>query len=368
MDVKKSNPIKIGDKVYWVGALFEKRLEINIYLRIYEGNDKKVFMLIDPGPPSAFDILRENLNELNINPTKIQFIYLNHQDPDVSTNSMYFLKYNPKIKVICTEDTWRLVSFLGFSSKNFQDIDRFKSKRAQLSTGHTIRFIPTPFCHFRGASMLYDEESRILFSGDLLGGITQTSDLFANEENWHGIRAFHQLYMPSQNALRNALDQIRKLKPKPLLIAPQHGALIQGDLIDTFIDKLYDLPVGWEVLETLVNNRDFYIEALNDIIYDIRRRAGADLITMAFKKIETDGSFPTLFELKDGQIIDIKLDPTKSLKLLLDVMMEDQTQEIREIIRNAVLRAAVDWNLPLFENLIHTNNGEKSELFETNVN
>ncbi len=350
--VKQKKPVKIAKGVYWVGVLFDKRLEINIFLRQFEGQSKKVNMLIDPGPPSAFDELRENLAKLDVHPSQIQFIYLNHQDPDVSTNTMYFVKYNPKLRVICTEDTWRLVSFLGLKNENFQNIDKFKSHRARLSTGHTIRFINTPFCHFRGASMLYDEESRILFTGDVLGGITQTSGLFATEENWHGIRTFHQLYMPSQDALRSALDAIRNLDPKPLIIAPQHGALIKGDLIDTLIDRLYDLPVGWEVLSALMNKKEFYIEAINDILDNIRIRVGSEIIEMAFKKFESDGSFPNLFELQDQKIIDVKIDPSRSLKTLIDILQEDQPREVRETIRNAVLKAAVDWNLPLFENLM----------------
>ena len=41
-----------------------------------------------------------------------------------------------------------------------------------VPTGHRLIPVPTPYCHFRGAVMLYDPETRVLFSGDLLGGIT----------------------------------------------------------------------------------------------------------------------------------------------------------------------------------------------------
>lgn len=353
--LKENNAIKIADGIYWLGVLLDKRLEINTYLRVFEGNNKTVNMIIDPGPPSVFDTLRDNLVALKKDPKKIQFIFLNHQDPDVSTNTMYFHKYNPNIKVICTEDTWRLVNFLGLDVSNFQDIDKFKTHRGRLSTGHKIRFIPTPFCHFRGSVMLYDEESRILFTGDLLGGITHSTGLFATSVNWHGIRTFHQLYMPSQEALKSALDSIRNLDPKPELLAPQHGALLKGDLIDELIDKLYELPVGWNLIESLNKNRDFYIEAVNDILNNIKNRAGSDLVEMAFNKIQSDDSFPDIFELKGSEVIDIKLDPSKSMRMLLEALQNEQPKETLEIIRNAVLKAAVDWNLPLFESLIEEN-------------
>ncbi len=353
--LKEINAVQLADGVYWLGILQDKRLEINTYLRIFKGKDKTVNMVIDPGPPVVFDKLRDNLSALRKDPKNVHFIFLNHQDPDVSTNSMYFKKYNPNVKVICSEDTWRLVNFLGLNVTNFIDIDKFKSLRGRLSTGHTIRFIPTPFCHFRGAVMLFDEESRILFTGDLFGGITHSDGLYATSVNWHGIRTFHQLYMPDQEALQNALDQIKNLDPKPEIIAPQHGALIKGDLIDELIEKLYDLPVGWSLLKSLVKNKDFYIEAVNEIIDDIRKRAGDDMIEMALRKIESDGSFPNIFEFKNDKVIDIKLDPGKSMKMLIDALQEDQPKETMEIIRNAVLKAAVEWNLPLFESLINEN-------------
>ena len=350
--VKGNKPIQIAEGVYWLGVLLDKRLEVNVFARIFKNENKIINMIIDPGPPAVFQTVQENLLELTKNNPKIDFTFLNHQDPDVSTNVMYLSKYNPSMKVICSEDTWRLVNFLGLNEKNFMAIDKFKSLRGKLSTGHYIRFIPTPFCHFRGATMLYDETSQVLFTGDLFGGITHVPGLYATSVNWHGMRTFHQLYMPSQKAIRSAIDKIRSLNPKPKILAPQHGALITGNLIDEFMDKLYDLPVGWNLLETLVKHKDFYIEAVNDILQTISNRIGDDLITMTIQKIESDGSFPNVFEMKNNRVFDIKLDPSKSFKIFLDVLQDGQPRENLEIIRNAVLKAAVDWNVPLFESLI----------------
>ncbi len=351
--IKGKDPIEIADGVYWLGSFLDKRLEINSYLRIFKNGDKTINMIIDPGPPTIFENLRDNLLSLDINLSKIHFVFLNHQDPDVSANTMYIRKANPRVKVICSEDTWRLVNFLGLEPSNFQNIDKFKSHKAKLSTGHRIRFIPTPFCHFRGANMIYDETSRILFTGDLFGGITYSNGLFATSVNWHGMRAFHQLYMPSPEALKFALNSIRSLRPRPVMLAPQHGAIIKGELIDEFIDKLYELPVGWNLLETINKNKDFYLEAVNDILDFIKARSGEEIIEAAFREIQSDDSIPDIFERNEkGKIIDIRLDPSKSMHMLINALRKDQPQETIEIIRNAILKAAVDWNLPLFESLL----------------
>ncbi len=363
--VKSNNVLEIKKGVYWLGIYRNEQLELNIYLRVFEKDDKKVFMIVDPGPPVIFDDLRNALEKQVGNLRKIQFVFLNHQDPDVCFNTLYLAKYNPKLKVICTEDTWRLVNFLGLTSDQFQSIDKFKSLRGRVSTGHTFQFVPTPFCHFRGATMLYDESSRILFTGDLFGGLTYSAGLYATSVNWHGIRLFHQMYMPSQKAIQAAIDAIRNLTPKPEILAPQHGALIKGDLIDEFMNKLYELPVGPDLLITKSEIKEFYMEAINEIAEMVGRRVGDEIVKQAFEKVNADPTFPNLFELDAaGKVWNIKIDPAKSFQMWVAHMQENQPGSVQEAIKSAILKASVDWNLPLYEAFKEEMNDTEEDLIE----
>ncbi|GAK58834.1 beta-lactamase domain protein [Candidatus Vecturithrix granuli] len=346
---KFQNIIELAEGVYWLGMRTNSRLEINVYLRSFKGNQKATNMIIDPGPPVFFDALDERVKKAIGDPRKIQIAYINHQDPDVGTNAMYFQKRNPKMTVICTEDTWRLTHFFGLKLSNFQPVDRFKNERGRLSTGHVIRFVPTPFCHFRGACMIYDETSRILFSGDFLGGLSFEQQLFATADAWDGIRIFHQIYMPSQDAIRMAVDKIRRLKPAPLMIAPQHGGIIQGSLIEEFLDNLYDLPVGLDLLRPTIIDKEIYLQAINEILAGIAQKAGHELVDATLKKFESlDSSFPSLFKIQQGKIVDIKEDNIMaSLKTLLEQLIKDQPVQIRELVKDVVLRS--NWNLPIFD-------------------
>ncbi len=47
-----------------------------------------------------------------------------------------------------------------------------------------------------------------------------------------------------------AVDKNSTSETAPLMIAPQHGGIIQGRLMEEFLDKLYDLPVGTEFAAT----------------------------------------------------------------------------------------------------------------------
>jgi len=357
-------PVELSDGVYWLGMRSDSRLEVNVYLRTFKGNGKQTNMIIDPGPPTFFDEIDARVKSVIGDPRRVNIAYINHQDPDVGTNSIYFQKRNPKMTVICTEDTWRLTHFFGLKLSNFQAVDKFKKSRAKLSTGHVIRFVPTPFCHFRGACMLYDETSRILFSGDLFGGLSFEPRLFATENDWDGMRIFHQIYMPSQGVIRMAIDKIRRLHPAPLMIAPQHGSIIQGDMIKFFLDKMYDLPVGLDLLQPTIIDKEIYLQAINEILDGISERVGPDIVKNTLKKFDSlDGSFPTLFKVQSGKITDIKEDNIlASFKTLIEQIMKDQPVPIRDLIKDVVLQS--NWNLPIFEEKEDEESATAEFLFE----
>ncbi|PIE29350.1 MBL fold hydrolase [candidate division KSB3 bacterium] len=339
---------ELADGVYWLGPRTESRLEVNVYLRVFRGKNKTTNMLIDPGPPVLFDEINERVREVIGSQGKIQMAYINHQDPDVATNTVYFQKRNPRMTVISTEDTWRLTHFFGLRLSNFQSVDRFKRLRARLSTGAIVRFIPTPFCHFRGACMLYDETSRILFSGDLFGGLSFDQGLYATKDNWEGIRIFHQIYMPSQNAIRAAVDKIRSLKPAPLMIAPQHGSVIKGELIQLFLERMYDLPVGLDLLKPTLIDKEIYLQAINELLLSISERVNPEIVQETLQRFKAaDGSFPNLFTIQGKTIVDFKEDNVLgSFKILLEELMKNQPTPVRDLIKD--IAATSSWDLPIF--------------------
>ncbi|PIE32532.1 MBL fold hydrolase [candidate division KSB3 bacterium] len=342
------NVVELTNGVYWLGMRTDSRLEINAYLRTFSGKNKTTNLIVDPGPPIYFDALQERIKTITGDPRKVHMAYINHQDPDVGTNAIYFQKRNPKMTVICTEDTWRLTHFFGLKLSNFQPVDKFKKGRARISTGHILRFVPSPFCHFRGACMLYDETSRILFSGDLFGGLSFNQELFATSDDWDAIRIFHQIYMPTQRVIRMAIDKIRQLKPAPLMIAPQHGSIIRGELIEEILDKMYDLPVGLDLIQPTMIDKEIYLQAINEILDNIADKAGIELIEGTLKQFDSvDGSFPSLFKIQGGKIVDIKEDNAlASFKTLIEQIIKGQPIQIRELVKDIVMHS--NWNLPIF--------------------
>jgi glyoxylase-like metal-dependent hydrolase (beta-lactamase superfamily II) len=348
-------PVEIAKDIYWVGSAEEALLRRNIYLRVYRPDNKPFAMIIDPGPECDFNILKKKTASIIGDLSKVKLIFINHQDPDVVPNAKHIQNVNPKVLTIMTEDTWRLVQFYGLKQRNFRAVEKYRDMKAHFITDsgvrldYTLQFIPTPFCHFRGACMYYDVNSRILFSGDFLGGIS-TSELYAEETHWEGVKAFHQLYFPSNEALRHALAQIKGIDPQPLMIAPQHGGILQGEIMDLFLDRMGGLMVGLDIIKGIGAGRSLFIEAANEIARLSAREIGSTGMEEVFKIFDPDGSYPAIFTLgSDNTVRDIKGDPMEAIEALIQVIFSFSGEEQKDNLQSSFLTYLEDKCLPTLD-------------------
>lgn len=363
-----SKAVEITDGVYWVGTGTKTFLSRNAYLLCYKGQGKSNSLVIDPGPTVDLEVLIHKVSEVLGSISKVNAVFMNHQDPDVVGNAPYMARSNPNTLMLATEDTWRLVSLSGLDSTKFRAVERFKNMRIAMPTGHRIQFVPTPFCHFRGACMLYDLESRILFSGDFLGGIAATQ-LFATRANWSGVKAFHQLYMPSNDAIRLAVSRIRELQPPPRMIAPQHGSIIQEADIPYFLDQMENLQVGLDIITTFDKIMPRMIVGLNEIIDTVRKTLGEDRVTKTMKMFHADGSYPAIFALsKDEKITEIKGEPMESIESLIRMFFRNCDERQKSILKSIILKILIINNLPTFDTLLAEEYPQEVELFEDSTN
>lgn len=244
-------PIEIAENSYWVGKRPPgEYFYANPYLRTSRGKGTEFNLIIDPGSSSDFSIVQAKVSRLIGDLSKLSGVFVNHQDPDVGSSAGMLLgRYAPKAYTLCTEDTWRLIHYYNIPRDRFVALEKYPDGFS-LPTGEWLQPVPSPFCHFVGAIMLYDPQTRVLYSGDLFGGLTDkaATGLWADESDWIGMRAFHQIYMPTNKALRHAIANIRAIKGGVEVIAPQHGRLLRGDLMHEFMDRLEQLPVGLDII------------------------------------------------------------------------------------------------------------------------
>ncbi|MCD4733472.1 MBL fold hydrolase [bacterium] len=353
MTSTNGSALKIAEDTYQVSTPLGLHLESNVYLRIYRNGSQQLNMLIDPGAKRHLPALQQNLGSLIGGLDKVNVAFINHQDPDVVFNTAYFQELNPKLFVLCSEDTWRLIDFYGLNPRLYKGVESFPGLRAKINTGQLIDFVPSRYCHFRGSMMLYDRETRVLYSGDFLGGLTYVESSYVDDRHWEGIRTFHQIYMPSRQAMKLAVESIRNLDPKPILIAPQHGGMIQGRWIDYYLSKIEKLPVGLDLI-AYEHLRENYVAMMNEVFMELNRLLGPEEFAASIKHLRDDGSFTTLVTFDQNGFSDFKGDPNSMLDSFIDSISRRHPNRL-ERIRQILIRVILSHSLPLPGQLLPDN-------------
>ncbi len=234
-DITKA--IEIAEKIYWVGHYDpETALVSNPYLLV----DEEEAILIDPG--SVLDYHQVSRKVFTtVEPDSINYIILHHQDPDICASTPRFEEVvNPYRQVITHSRAAVLVVHYGIKSP-FYLVDR-NDWELTMKSGRKLRFIFTPYLHFPGAFVTYDEKTKTLFTSDLFGGFSYDWSLYANDYYLEAVKAFHENYMPSKEILSHSIKKLRDLDIK--MIAPQHGSIILEKDIPRYLDALEDLDCG----------------------------------------------------------------------------------------------------------------------------
>ncbi|WP_164002099.1 hypothetical protein [Pyxidicoccus caerfyrddinensis] len=345
-------PVEIAPETFWVGkrepgAIFFA----NPYLRRFKGADTKTQrqtefnLLIDPGSSSDFSTIHTKVTSLIGGMDRLSAMFINHQDPDVgSSASLISARYAPRAGILCTEDTWRLIVHQNLPRHRFIPTEKF-AQGLSVPTGHKLLPVPSPFCHFRGAVMLYDLQTRVLFTGDLFGGLTDSNakGLWADESDWSGIRAFHQIYMPVNAALVRAVAAIRKLTPAVEMIAPQHGRIIRGPLVQQFLERMERLQVGLDIMDEAQDRT--HLQAWNAVVERVLVLARGYLGGSVDAKLAASKELADTAQY-DGKRLVVGRMGKWTLEHVVDLLCHGEPPEIAGPIIVEATSAAAEYNLP----------------------
>jgi flavorubredoxin len=324
-------------------------LQCNTYLRIFPGSRHGTSICIDPGSQFDAAVIEAHIKDLT-GYSGLDFITVNHQDPDVTGNLPAFCQNNPAATVILTEDTWRLVQHLCVQPGALFFPPALSSHKMTLPRGIAWQPVPTPFCHFRGAMAFYDPESQILFSGDLFGGLNQLgrTHLLAEQLDWGGIAQFHQIYMPTREILRYAIRQIRALTPRVKIIAPQHGHVITGDLVPLFLDQMEQLFVGYDLLAIELDElyAQQYRELMDLIIESSKAALGEKQVNSRLEARNVDDELEQLLK-HSGDRWSIRRAPYACTAKVFQRVSRDSGPAFVNALRNTVLRYCCENSVPV---------------------
>ncbi len=231
-------PREIAHNIFWVGMHLENDpFQCHPYF-IHNGDES---ILIDPGSMLEFDETIKKVKSI-ADIRSIKYIVLHHQDPDLAAAV-------PEIEKLIDRDDLQIVTHSRMSvlikhylvTSSYYEIDKHDNTLL-TSSGLKLQFLTTPYCHSPGAFVSYEPKSKILFSGDIFGGIEESWEFYADESYFDKAKQFHQEYMPSRDIFNYALKKIETLDIN--LIAPQHGSIIKKKYIKDLIEDMKNLDCG----------------------------------------------------------------------------------------------------------------------------
>jgi flavorubredoxin len=226
----QKNITKLAENVYWVGArdwnrrIFDaliplpKGTSYNSYLII--GKNKKA--LIDTVNPGFEKELEEKISIIT-RPEEIDYIIMNHAEPDHAGAISYMMQINSKAKIVTSSKGAKMAQ--NFYNVSENRIIAVKDEEKIELGDKTLRFIEAPMLHWPETMFTYLQEDGILFSCDffgahLAGGVydSDVEDLLV-----HAQRYFGEIMMPFRVMGQKALEKIKGLDIR--LIAPSHGPI-----------------------------------------------------------------------------------------------------------------------------------------------
>ena len=301
----------VTEDLYWVGAndhrlhLFEnihpipRGVSYNAYLLLDEST-----VLFDTVDWSACRQLLENVEHL-LDGRPLDYLLINHMEPDHGASIEEILLRWPKVKVISTEKAFMLMRQFGFRIDDHELIE-VKEGDTQCFGKHTVTFVAAPMVHWPVAMVTFDLTNGVLFSADAFGSFGALDGKLFNDEvdfdrDWldDARRYFTNIvgkYGPHvQLLLKKAGGILDKIK----VVCPLHGPVWRSNLA-YLIDK-YDhwsryAPEEQGVLiayASMYGNTEDAAQALaarlcdkgltNVALYDVSNTHVSTLISEAFK-------------------------------------------------------------------------------------
>lgn len=169
---KDSKILTVSPSVKWIGVLDYDIVTFDVVMETKHGTtynsyfinaDKKA--VVETVKEKFWDVYYEKLKAVS-DPSEIEFIILNHTEPDHSGCVAHLLKVAPKAKVVGTGNAIRYLKDM--ISADFESI--VVKDGYTLDLGNmTLQFISAPNLHWPDTMYTYLAEDKILFTCDSFG-------------------------------------------------------------------------------------------------------------------------------------------------------------------------------------------------------
>ena len=226
---------QLASQVWWVGEVDPELRVFDIIMRAEHGTSYNSYLIKGDKATALIETVKEPFFEDYINrlkqlvdPKQIDYIILNHMEPDHSGSITRLLQESPQAKVVVSKTGEHFIkNILNYTPELLKVGD---GDQLDLG-GKTLQFISAPFLHWPDSMFTYLKEEQFLFGCDFLGahyadpmfGYNSDPD-FDNDFKYY----YDHIMRPFKRYVIAALEKLQNYPLK--LVAPGHGPIIKSEI------------------------------------------------------------------------------------------------------------------------------------------
>jgi len=246
----------IKNNVYWVGKNHWELREFhgseyktskgstyNSYIILEE----KIGLIDTVYEPFSMEFVKNLASEVDLK--KIDFIVVNHAEPDHSGALSELLKIIPETPVYCTENGIKSLTGL-YHNKEWNLIPVKTGDRISVGNGKELIFIQAAMIHWPDSMFCFLTGDNILFSNDAFGQHYCTellfNDLVDQGELWaEAYKYYANIITPFSHLVARKLEEIKEMRVKVECICTSHG-VVWRDNPAQIINKYSEFAAGYQ--------------------------------------------------------------------------------------------------------------------------
>ena len=247
----------------WIGVLDHDLVTFDVVMETRHGTTYNSYFInaqkkavIDTVKEGFWDVYLEKLKKVT-NPAEIEYIILNHTEPDHSGCLVHLLKVAPNAKVVGTGNAIRYLKDMIYT--DFPYIIVKDGHMLDLGD-RNLQFISAPNLHWPDTMYTYLPEEKVLFTCDSFGAHYCHDEIFDDlvgnyDEDFKYY--FDVILKPFSKFMLKAIDKIKTLDIK--IIATGHGPILRSDwskyvdLAEKYALAHLELPIRHKVFIPFVS-------------------------------------------------------------------------------------------------------------------
>lgn len=242
---------KIKNNLHYVGALNPALRVFDIVMSTSYGTTYNAYLikeqknvLVETVHSSFFGEYLENLKTL-VSISEIDYLIMNHNEPDHSGSIAALLELNPEITVIATNAGHKYLSKI--INKDYKKQAVKDGDTLDIGNGKLLKFISAPMLHWPDTMFTYYESEHVLFSCDFLGShyceprIFDSKITYKEKYDLELFKYYNAIFGPFKPFVLAGLDKIKNLEIDT--VCTSHGPVL-SELIEEIKEKyrLWSLP------------------------------------------------------------------------------------------------------------------------------